>query len=57
MEGGGFATDLFVATDGRVRNHYTDADGKTHEGSYDVMPMIDDFVREHPDPLTPARAG
>jgi len=49
MEGDGFATDLFVAKDGRVLNHYTDAQGTTHEGSYDVMPMIDDFVREHPD--------
>lgn len=49
MQGDGFATDLFVAKNGRVLNHYTDAQGTTHEGSYDVMPMIDDFVREHPD--------
>ena len=49
MEGDGFATNLFVAPDGRVLNNYTDAQGVTHQGSYDVMPMIDDFVREHPD--------
>lgn len=49
MEGDGFATNLFVAENGRVRNTYTDAQSKTHQGSYDVMPMIDDFVREHPD--------
>lgn len=49
MEGDGFATNLFVAENGRVRNTYADAQGKTHHGSYDVMPMIDDFVREHPD--------
>jgi len=49
MEGDGFATNLFVAKSGRVLNNYTDAEGKTHQGSYDVMPMIDDFVREHPD--------
>ncbi len=49
MDGDGFPTKLVVASDGRVVNSYTDADGKTVEGSYDVMPMIDDFVREHPD--------
>lgn len=49
MQGDGFATDLFVAPDGRVLNHYTDAQGNTLQGAYDVMPMVDDFVREHPD--------
>lgn len=49
MDGDGFATDLFVAKNGRVLNRYTDASGVTHEGSYDVMSMIDDFVRKHPD--------
>lgn len=49
MKGRGFATDLFVADDGRVRNHYTDADGSIHVGSYDIPPIVDDFVREHPD--------
>lgn len=49
MEGDGFATDLFVADNGRVLNHYTDANGTVVEGSYDVMPMVDDFVRLHPD--------
>jgi hypothetical protein len=49
MDGDGFATNLFVAEDGRVRNNYTDAQGNTVQGSYDVMPMVDDFVREHPD--------
>lgn len=49
MEGDGFATDLVVEDDGRVRNTYTDADGDTEVGSYDVMGMVDDFVRENPD--------
>lgn len=49
MEGDGFATNLFLAQDGRVLNNYTDAQGNTSQGSYDVMPMVDDFVREHPD--------
>lgn len=49
MEGDGFPTNLFVAENGRVLNNYTDANGNTVQGSYDVMPMIDDFVRLHPD--------
>jgi hypothetical protein len=49
MEGDGFATNLTIADDGRVVNTYTDADGNTTQGSYDVMPMVDDFVRKHPD--------
>ena len=34
---------------GRVKNTYTDAAGKTVEGDYDCIPIIDDFVRAHPD--------
>lgn len=49
MDGKGFATNLFVAADGRVQNNYTDASGVTTQGSYDVVPVLDDFVREHPD--------
>ena len=56
MDGDGFATNLFVAPDGRVLNNYTDAQGVTHQGSYDVMPMVDDFVREHPG-LLPRRSA
>ncbi|QHB99276.1 polysaccharide deacetylase [Epidermidibacterium keratini] len=49
MEGDGFPDKLVVASDGRVRNVYTDAAGNSTEGSYDVMPIIDDFVAAHPD--------
>ncbi|WP_106850540.1 polysaccharide deacetylase [Blastococcus sp. Marseille-P5729] len=49
MSGKGFADNLFVAADGRVQNNYTDANGVTTQGSYDVVPILDDFVREHPD--------
>lgn len=49
MSGDGFADDLFINDDGEVVNHYTDADGTTHEGAYDVVPVIDEFIREHPD--------
>lgn len=49
MEGDGFADRLVIDEDGRVRNEYTDAEGTTHVGAYDVMPLLDDFIAEHPD--------
>lgn len=49
MEGDGFAADLHPNADGRVVNSYTDADGKTTEGSYDMVPLVDDFLEDHPD--------
>ncbi|PRZ40516.1 hypothetical protein CLV47_11649 [Antricoccus suffuscus] len=49
MDGHGFATNLVVNGDGKVVNTYTDAAGKTTEGNYDVVPIVDDFVRQHPD--------
>ena len=49
MTGKGFATNLVVAKDGTVRNTYTDAAGTTTEGNYDCIPIVDEFVRQHPD--------
>ncbi len=49
MEDDGFPDRLVVDDDGRVRSHYVDADGREHTGAYDVMPIVDDFVRKHPD--------
>jgi hypothetical protein len=49
MKGDGFATNLKVTDDG-VKNTYTDpSTGKTSVGDYDVMPIVDEFVKEHPD--------
>lgn len=49
MKGKGFPSKLIARPDGSVVNTYTDADGTTREGSYDVMPIVDDFVKKHPD--------
>lgn len=48
MEGDGFASTLKVEG-GRVTNTYVDASGAEHTGSYDVVPLLDDFIDEHPD--------
>ena len=45
----GFANKLIVDSRGRVKNTYTDAAGTTVVGDYDCIPIIDDFVRAHPD--------
>lgn len=45
----GFATQLVVGADGRVDCSYMDAEGNTHVGSYDLIPILDDFVDAHPD--------
>ncbi|MEO6957962.1 MAG: polysaccharide deacetylase family protein, partial [Antricoccus sp.] len=49
MTGKGFATNLVTTADGKVLSTYTDAVGNTTQGNYDVMPIVDDFIRQHPD--------
>lgn len=49
MSGDGFADDLHLNADGRIVNSYTDAEGTTLEGSYDLVPLLDDFLADHPD--------
>jgi hypothetical protein len=45
----GFANKLVLNSDGRVDNTYTTAAGQTVIGDYDCIPIVDDFVRAHPD--------
>ncbi len=49
MDGDGFATKLIVDDDGKVRNEYVEDDGSISVGDYDMVPLIDRFVEEHPD--------
>lgn len=49
MDGDGFATKLMIDADGKVKNEYRDAEGKKHIGAYDMPPVIDEFVAQHPD--------
>lgn len=48
MEGDGFAQKLIIGPQGRVRNVYIDASGTKHTGTYDMVPILDDFVAKHP---------
>lgn len=49
MEHDGFAKKLLLDENGDVKNLYIDKDGIEHIGDYDVMPILDTFVKEHPD--------
>ena len=49
QDGDGIATKLVVDEEGKVRNEYVQDDGSTVVGDYDVVPLIDRFVEEHPD--------
>ena len=47
-QGDGLAANLTLQG-GRVVSTYRDARGRILTGSYDVAPVVDDFVRRHPD--------
>lgn len=49
MKGDGFATRLLLDDKGKVINEYIDKEGKVHYGSYDLPPLLDDFIDKHPD--------
>ncbi len=49
MEGRGFADKMVFDDDGRLKMQYTDAEGKVSVGDYDLVPLLDEFIEEHPD--------
>ncbi len=49
MKGDGFAEKLIVDENGEVKNTYIEDDGSVSIGDYDMVPLIDTFVKEHPD--------
>lgn len=48
-DGSGFASRLVLSSDGSVVCEYIDSTGQTLTGNYDLIPILDDFVAEHPD--------
>ena len=49
MDNDGFADRLVIGEDGIPTCQYTDKDGNVSYGEYDVLPIIDRFLKEHPD--------
>ena len=46
--GDGFASKL-VVKDGKIVNEYVDADGNVLYGAYDLVPILEEFIEDHPD--------
>ena len=49
MKGAGYADKMVIGDDGRPTTHYTDKDGNESVGDYDIVPILDKFIDEHPD--------
>lgn len=45
----GFAHKLVIGKDGKVTNEYYEKDGTLVTGSYDVLPLLEDFIEKYPD--------
>ena len=49
MKGAGFADRIILDEEGKPTCHYTDKNGQEFVGDYDLVPILDRFVEEHPD--------
>lgn len=49
MEGDGFATRMIVGEDGKPTCEMVMDDGSVSVGSYDLVPLLEDFIADHPD--------
>ena len=49
MDGDGFASRLVFDENGKVKAEYVQNDGTTVVGDYDMVPILDSFLEEHPD--------
>lgn len=49
MDGDGFASRLIVDETGKVTNEMILEDKSVVRGSFDVVPLLEDFIKEHPD--------
>ncbi len=47
--GAGFAYRLVVNDQGDIKAQMIDANGQTQTGNYDLVPILEDFIKAHPD--------
>jgi len=47
--GDGFACRLVVDANGDIKAEYVDGSGQTLVGNYDLVPLLEDFIKQHPD--------
>lgn len=49
MDGDGFASRMVLDKNGNVKCEYKEDDGSISVGDYDMVPLLDSFVKKHPD--------
>lgn len=49
MDGDGFASRMIIGEDGKPTCEMKMEDGTVSVGSYDLVPLLEDFIQEHPD--------
>ena len=49
MTGDGFATKILIGEDGYPTCEYKNRDGSVVTGDYDVVPLLESFIKKHPD--------
>ncbi|WP_018665415.1 hypothetical protein [Heyndrickxia acidiproducens] len=49
MKNDGFAKNLTLDANGNVTNTYVNEKGESVQGAYDLVPIVDNFVKNHPD--------
>ena len=49
MDGDGFASRIIIGDDGKPTCEMKMDDGSTTTGSFDLVPILEDFIDEHPD--------
>ncbi len=49
MEGDGFATRMVIGSDGKPTCEMTMEDGSVETGAFDLVPILEDYIQEHPD--------
>ena len=49
MDGDGFASRIVIGADGKPTCEMILDDGTSVTGSYDLVPILEDFIQEHPD--------
>lgn len=49
QDGDGFASKLLLDANGKPTCEFITADGQVVQGAYDLVPIIEAFIREHPD--------
>lgn len=48
-QGDGFASRIVIGDDGYPTCEYMDADGNVTTGDYDLVPILEHFIQDHPD--------